>query len=612
MGLGLLQYADAAKAITLQCVSSASVRAAAVTEFVVKMKRSPGGRQRPTPRLVKQTSSASIKSTMSAQSSVKSETLSYLSSYEEMVKSQDREFSASKEYLTVVFKMLKRLGRSRRCRSSNEGTSSGLLSYLEIRRCLLRLGQDWSRSVGAEDCHDYDDESVSGLSVFSAGSFNSTSALAGTNTANAETSYDVISTDSQLMMLLRSLVELEERHRASRKMTTTVPNRLDEGLYLPDFVLSYKVIVEGLNSMKSSHSSGESGGYPKSLLLRLRGRTEGSLRPFFSPSWNMYAGHTEEQKQEGGHLPEKSTDVSKLLRSKDSTLTSIMEEQKLELEALATTIEELKEDGGNARDFFRKGRRRLWLTMLLTGGCIIATGINLECRRRKHIRDEIASHRQKERERSASLIAQLIIQKESLQSRLNDVESTARLKAYRNVVKSDELAATRERLTDVDMKYLTTQHELENCYEGQAVTSNELEQEQKRFYQIEEERSWCNVRLSSKERELNELEFWSGENESAQIEVLPVDVDRPVYLEMKYNRQIRHAMIKRQIYSALGGLAGSFAIQAILKKFVPAPVVEAVIPVKAVRNFERELGIVDGIFGSSLAFIVFKAILSFF
>ncbi|EJK61930.1 hypothetical protein THAOC_17491, partial [Thalassiosira oceanica] len=202
--------------------------------------------------------------------------------------------------------------------------------------------------------------------------------------------------------------------------------------------------------------------------------------------------------------------------------------------------------------------------------------------------------------------------KESLQSRLNDVESTARLKAYRNVVKSDELAATRERLTDVDMKYLTTQHELENCYEGQAVTSNELEQEQKRFYQIEEERSWCNVRLSSKERELNELEFWSGENESAQIEVLPVDVDRPVYLEMKYNRQIRHAMIKRQIYSALGGLAGSFAIQAILKKFVPAPVVEAVIPVKAVRNFERELGIVDGIFGSSLAFIVFKAILSFF
>ena len=551
---------------------------------------------------------------MSSQSSVKSETLSYLSSYEEMVKSQDREFSSSKEYLTMVFKMLKRLGRSRRHRSSNEG-ASGLLTYLAIRRCLLRLGQDWSRSVEAEDCDDYDDESVSGLSVFSTGSFSSTSALAGNNTASVEKSYEVIATDSQLMMLLRSLVELEERHRASQNAnaaSSTISNRLDEGLYLPDFLLSYKVIVEGLNSMKSSQSPGESGDYPKSLLMRLRGRTEESLHPFFSPNWNMYAGHTKEQKREGVNLPEKRTDVSKLLRSKDSTLTSIMEEHKLELEALATTIEELKEDEENARALFRKRRQRLWLSMLLAGGFIIATGIKMECRRRAHIRDEIASHRQKERERNAALIAQLKFQKESLQSRLKDVESTARLKANRNNAESEKAAATEERLADLDMRYLTTRHELDDCYEDQAVTRNELEYEQKRFHHIDEERTWCNVRLNSNERELNELEFWSGENEPTQIEGPPVDVDRPVYLEMKYNRQIRHAMIKRQIYSALGGLASSFAVQAILKKFVPTPVVEAVIPVKAARNFEREMGIVDGIFGSSLAFIVFKAIVSFF
>jgi len=549
-----------------------------------------------------------------SQSSVKSETLSYLSSYEEMVRNQDQEFSASKEHLTVVFKMLKKLGRarSRRSRSSDEGTG-GLLSYMEMRRCLLRLGQDWSRSVAAEDCDDYDDESVSGLSVASTGSFNSTVALAGANTANVG-SYDVIATDSQLMMLLRSLVELEERHRASQSVnaaSTTVPNRLDEGLHLPDFLLSYKVIVEGINSMKSCQSPGESRDYPKGLLMRLRGRTEESLRPFFSPDWNMYGGHTKQQKQEGLHLPETRTDVPELLRSKENTLASIIEDQKLELEALSTTIEELKEVEGNARDLFRRRRRSLRLTILLIGGAIIATGIKLEARRRTHVRDEIASLRQKERERSATLIAQLKLQKESLQSKLEDVESTARLKANRNTVESDNAAATEKRLTDVDMTYLTTQNELERCFKDQAVTRNELEHERQRYIQIDEERSWCNVRLHSKERELNELEFRSGDNEPAQIEGSPVDVDRPVYLEMKYNRQIRHAMIKRQIYSALGGLAGSFAVQVILKKFVPAPIVEAVIPAKAVRNFEREMGIVDGIFGSSLAFIVFKAIVSF-
>ena len=121
-----------------------------------------------------------------------------------------------------------------------EVVPEGMLSYLEMRRCLLRLGYTWNRSLGVGQST-YDDD-VSVASVNSSSTF-----LSGQNTATASnvsaSARDIIATDAQLIMLLTTLVEMEEQVRAVKIKNEEGDDGQNKGLFLPEFIQAYKLII---------------------------------------------------------------------------------------------------------------------------------------------------------------------------------------------------------------------------------------------------------------------------------------------------------------------------------------------------------------------------------
>lgn len=308
----------------------------------------------------------------------KSEYVNYLVSYEGMVRHQDLEFDATSGHIKHIFERVQTLGSKKMNiidgsgesllfdnRSSEQSSLSttttprGMLTYLQIRRCLLRLNIGWKRT--SSDSNEYDDDSVSVLS------FNSTSSLhSGGSGKNQQT--DIISTDAQLIMLLTTLVEMEEIHRAALMQqgeersdngyNITTSNKkskyqLEQGLFLPEFLQAYKLIIGGMQSLKSTPDINDPS--TTELSTRLKERTLGMLRPF-GPNANMYNDASKTKgasaQDEGydsddalrydknsyrNNVREKqinkfekksftNTYMKKVIKSKDSTLAKIMEE----------------------------------------------------------------------------------------------------------------------------------------------------------------------------------------------------------------------------------------------------------------------------------------------
>lgn len=105
-----------------------------------------------------------------------SATLTYLQCYEAMVRHQDQEFEATSAHLKEIASRIKYLGRKGNNGGSSNGDTAieksgqkigihnieenGMISYLEMRRCLLRLGCTWNRSIHQYNCRIYDGSTV--------------------------------------------------------------------------------------------------------------------------------------------------------------------------------------------------------------------------------------------------------------------------------------------------------------------------------------------------------------------------------------------------------------------------------------------------------------------
>lgn len=185
----------------------------------------------------------------------KSETVNYLLLYEAMVRHQDLEYDATHDHIALTVGRIRHLGRPSRSRTpwigggngggkgggglpelvveeDDDSGPRGMLTYVQMRRCLLRLGYTWNRSLppppptgsgsassSMGNYYAYDDDvsvsSSNSTSTFLSGggqTFNSSSSASATTLA----ARDIIATDAQLIMLLTTLVEMEERCRADR------------------------------------------------------------------------------------------------------------------------------------------------------------------------------------------------------------------------------------------------------------------------------------------------------------------------------------------------------------------------------------------------------------
>ncbi len=105
-----------------------------------------------------------------------SETLTYLQLYEAMVRHQDQEFEATSAHMKEIASRIKYLGRKGNNVGNSNGVTAadksgqpmeihndeenGMLSYIEMRRCLLRLGFTWNRSIHHYNCRVYDGNAV--------------------------------------------------------------------------------------------------------------------------------------------------------------------------------------------------------------------------------------------------------------------------------------------------------------------------------------------------------------------------------------------------------------------------------------------------------------------
>ena len=131
--------------------------------------------------------------------------------------------------------------------------------------------------------------------------------------------------------------------------------------------------------------------------------------------------------------------------------------------------------------------------------------------------------------------------------------------------------------------------------------------------------------MRSKERELNALEnaVILSDDDMALQELL-VNTDdgkqwddvagrgkKPVRLEMKYNKSFRNAMLLRQTYSAIAGIAASALVQALVPIAFNFMVPQSVPVIVPVPKPQLHMVWVDRIFNAQIAFLVARAIALF-
>jgi len=564
----------------------------------------------------------------------KSDYMKYLTSYESMVRQQDIEFTATSEHVQLLFKRIQTLGckkknsdseRLDKNSSSVSSPPSGMLTYLQIRRCLLRMGIGWNKNSSNNNNGEYDDD-VSVLSFNSTASF--TSGLSG------GTRSDIIATDAQLIMLLTSLVEMEEVYRSTGKKDSP-PRRgkkskqyqLDQGLFLPEFIQCYEIIISGMNSLKSATTTANTSSKESTFLCtRLKERTMGMLRPF-GPDSQLYNDTLREKNSTLSLSPVKGSwrssvkssstpgkrsksgfsnkEMKKVMRSKDVTLAKIMEEHESEMDMLAVSLETLRLKEQRARNALKKRRRRVIVCAILFVCLTIGIGIRVEKHQRESLEGEMTTEQKEERMKDLATIVQLKEQKQKLEKELGVLDGKRRYQVNRNNDMKTQTSDTQKKIDELDMKWLLDKAETERCFVSQAKMKQELEVEKLKSTEVDEEASWCQSQLQSREKEMNELKHVGGKSI-----VSSSDDDTKKGL-MSFPKSIRKNIILRQVYSAAGGAAVSVLLQVVapsaLKLFLPRAVVPPVVP-----DYRRvEMAIVDGIFGSQIAFLLYRAIAVF-
>ena len=291
------------------------------------------------------------------------------------------------------------------------------------------------------------------------------------------------------------------------------------------------------------------------------------------------------------------------------------------MDALATSMEELRMNGERARVALRRRRKRTKVGAVIVLLIVIAGGLYIERQRRDLLDSEIEEGREAERMADLQTIGLLQEKKKELEQRLGVIEGKMRYQTNRNDELETKTQRAEKRSDDVDMKWLIDKAEIERCLASRVDINGALKNVKLKMEENEEELTWCRSHLRSKEMELNELEYVTAGGRTSDKGVVEAEGDgdveegnKLIALQMKYNKSIRNAMFLRQAYSAAAGVAVSIALQGLIPAvfrliFVPKPVVVPP-PVIPVRNI-NPMAVVDGVVGSSVIFLLMRALATF-
>ena len=283
-------------------------------------------------------------------------------------------------------------------------------------------------------------------------------------------------------------------------------------------------------------------------------------------------------------------EIRKLVHSKDTALAKILEEHESEMNMMATNMEELRMKEARIQAALKRRKKRTRLAVLLGVVFTICGGVGMEYYRQEQVAREISQGREAERAADAEMIRKLKAEVKSLNSKLQDAEATIRYEEgkYESIKASS--SKTAKELEAMQVKWHMDQSELEKCRVQRKELDGDLSKLTTKHESISEEVGWCRERLESTERAMEGMErALKAKNEVAMGGQAPtlkdvaksIDAEadaaekkkeqdgkgksnKPVQMEMKYNKSFRNAVLLRQLYSAVGGVVASVVAQGLL------------------------------------------------
>jgi hypothetical protein len=534
----------------------------------------------------------------STTNSIKSDTVNYLLLYEAMVRHQDLEFDATSDHIKLTIGRIKLLGKrpqlikSKQLSSTLALTGGGggggdndeeevpndMITYREMRRCLLRLGYTWNRTTNAmtttEYNNYYDDDNISVISNNSSSTRYSGGGASGTSGSAAAGGFgnvrDIIATDAQLIMLLTTLVEMEERyHYSSTSSDSDSKSKNDkdvfpQGLFIAEFVQAYKLIIGGMQSLQTYPSPQQQQQHENNnkllqeLRTRSRERTLGLLRlfgpdsslytkslagsssssslqqqqqqsagespagrnqkkrnaedglsltPNRSPSKKKGGGNNKEVVAKDGLLPRLTdAEIRKMVHSKDIALAKILEEHETEMNVMAMNMEELRLKNLRTNATLKKRKKRARVIIVAMTLLLTIGGGCMEYMKREQVKREIASGREVERKADTELIAKLQSEIEVLSSKLSDAEATIRYEESRYDTIKQLSYKNEKLLEDMEHKWKIESAELEKCRVSRKELDGQVTSLKLKNVEMEEEVTWCRERLASTESAMEGME----------------------------------------------------------------------------------------------------------
>ena len=543
---------------------------------------------------------SAISSTNNSASTKKSEYIGFLSNYEEMVRRQDFEYDYTSKYLNTVFKRVQHLGRTSSNNSAPQDRGKELLTYSQMRRCLLRIGVSWDNSLPML----MDDD-------ISVNSFDSASG-----------GRDNIALDTQLVMLLTTLVEVEERYRADKLDNCEKDHIEIVGVCFLEFVQVYQIVVASMQTLQMLNV--DETVVKEQMVDRVRGRTFGLIRPF-GPDFALYKEGDETGSNNVGLRPSSGRikisdkklkpadddgwnkdELNALLQVKDEKIELIRDTHKMELDEAADHFEALKQKCEGVCNRL-EWKIKLWIigAVIFTVGFleIIVTRVH---QRQLHVKNGIAALREEDNTVNTKLLSKLNDKRDALQKKVGDTEGTMRYLMSRNEgvdASNEELEAEMKRIAE---KYFFAETEYVRCDVEEKELKEVLTNESALLKEMEQELGWCQKRKN----------------------ILP-HVNKPVH----------RALIVRQVCSVAVG----FVASSMLHKLMSGVFLKPVKPVKPVvvpppppppppplppknalqkilqrlknrrffiwkRNERAELAVIDGFFDGWIAYYVASAI----
>ena len=362
-------------------------------------------------------------------------------------------------------------------------------------------------------------------------------------------------------------------------------------------------------------------------------------------------------------------EITTVMHTKDSTLTRIIEEHESEMEALVSSITELQGMERRMKVLHRKRKLRLWLFGVIYIASLVIIVTIIEIRHQSYRTNQVAISNTNERSSATTITLQTITelqhQKSHLENSLHLVQGKIRFETGRtdNILNHD-IIDIQTQINNTNSKWYKDMIDIEQCYSTCDEMNENLQIERSLMSNIEEELTWCTGRLTSrvaialsnvgvgnditttaKQRQhqqddgsialliqggggggvgntiINAAKAIMIHTNNNDSDINRDDNDRrPVYLEMKYSISIRRAMILRQGYSIMAGLGTSVIVQWLLKVLVFGPTGAAVTTAttaaaaataSAITGPGVEMIVVDGIFGSSIGFLILRALAMF-